>query len=82
MTERDEAGEVFPDWYPGTFLRFCAASSAASLSEMADGFLRAVLKENLGRGANWALVSANFSWSALIACDELGGLTQSSIDNH
>jgi hypothetical protein len=34
---------------------------------MADGLLRADLKENLGLGANAALVSWNFSWSALIA---------------
>jgi hypothetical protein len=41
--------------------RFCAANSAASESEIADGLLRADLNENFGLGANVARVSWNLS---------------------
>jgi hypothetical protein len=50
--------------------RFCAANSAASEREMADGLLRADLKENLGLGANVARVSWNLSCRALMAWDD------------
>lgn len=48
--------------------RDCVASSAASETEMADGFLRGALrKENFGRGASAARVVVSFSVRALIA---------------
>lgn len=47
--------------------RWADAISAASVREMADPFLRAVLNVNLAFGANAARVSLNFSDSALIA---------------
>ena len=61
---REEASDV-PE--SGKFSLFCAASSAASFRETADGFLRPVLKVNLDRGANVARVSLNLSCNALIA---------------
>ena len=47
--------------------RWADASSAASVREMADAFLRVVLNVNLAFGANAARVSLSFSDSALMA---------------
>lgn len=52
--------------YPITFGRCCAASSAASVSEMADAFFR-VLKLNFALGARAVRVSWSFSERALMA---------------
>jgi len=54
-------------WYPGRLPRFCAASSAASDRETAEGFLRAVLKVKRVRGPKLARVSSSFSRRPLIA---------------
>ena len=43
------------------------ASSAASLSDIAEPFLCVVLNWNLAFGANWVRASSSFSFSALIA---------------
>ncbi|KAK8186699.1 hypothetical protein BC567DRAFT_216559 [Phyllosticta citribraziliensis] len=68
------------DAAPGSLRRACEANSAASSSEMADGFfwcetavatLRDDLKLNLGRGANEARAWASFSLSAFMACQNV-----------
>jgi len=65
----DEFSDREPgDRYPGTDRRSCAASSAASLNDSAEGLLRADLKENLGLGANVCRCSSSFSRRALMAC--------------
>jgi hypothetical protein len=71
VVEREESREeVSGDLYPDRWRRFWAASSAASFKDMADGFLRAVLKVKRARGANVARVSLNFSCNAFIACNQ------------
>ena len=54
-------------WNPGRLRRFCAASSAASDRETAEGFFRAVLKVKRVRGPKLARVSSSFSRRPLIA---------------
>jgi hypothetical protein len=69
VVEREDSREEVPgDLYPDRWRRFWAASSAASFNDMADGFLRAVLKVKRARDANVARVSLNFSCNAFIAC--------------
>jgi hypothetical protein len=62
----DSFDERRPGPRPG---RDCAASSAASLNEIAELFLFVVLNLNLLFGANLARASSNFSVSALMAYD-------------
>jgi hypothetical protein len=52
---------------PGKLRRFCAASSAASDSDTAEGFFRAVLKVKRVRGPKLARVSSSFSRRPFIA---------------
>lgn len=63
----DDSSEVGYGWYPGIFARCCEASSAASLREIAEAFLWAVLKVNFDFGAKEAFVASSFSFSALMA---------------
>lgn len=63
----DSTEESSGERYPGTWRRPWAAISAASESEIAEGFFLAVLNANLDRGATAARVSVSLSWSALIA---------------
>ena len=53
--------------YPGRDRRCWDASSAASLRDIADAFLRAVLKENLDFGTKTARISISFSFRAFMA---------------
>jgi hypothetical protein len=64
VTKDDSDDGVFT---PGRLRRFCAASSAASDNETAEGFFRAVLKVKRVRGPKLARVSSSFSRRPFIA---------------
>ena len=63
----DSVDELNPAPRPGGLSLCSAASSAASLIDMAELFLCVVLNWNLAFGANLDLVSCNFSSRALMA---------------
>lgn len=63
----DSVEEAKPGLPAGGCNSFSAASSAASLMDIAEPFLCVVLNWNLDFGANLERVSCNFSSSALIA---------------
>lgn len=69
LTKEDSEDGVFT---PGRLRRFCAASSAASESETAEGFFRAVLKVKRVRGPKLARVSSSFSRRPFIAFRRAG----------
>lgn len=67
VVANEELSEISLGRYPGILERCCNASSAASLSDIAEEFFRAVLNVNLDLGANDAFVSSSFSFRAFIA---------------
>jgi hypothetical protein len=69
VMDRFESGVcAFGDRYLGIAFRFCAANSAASERDIAEGDFRA-LKENLVFGTKAARVSCSLSCKAFMACE-------------